>query len=64
MAANALLDACTGSNPRIPAQQEMEQLLECVYLDKDVDFLESGKNVRTMKDSTLPVMAASSPFSG
>lgn len=38
VAANALLDACTGSNPRIPAQQEMEQLLECVYLDKDVDF--------------------------
>lgn len=38
VAENALLDACTGSDPRIPAQQEMEQLLECVYLDKDVDF--------------------------
>ena len=38
VAANALLDACTGSNPRQPTQEEMEKLLECVYNDVDVDF--------------------------
>ncbi len=38
VAANALLDACTGSNPRQPSQEEMEKLLECVYNDIDVDF--------------------------
>ena len=27
VAANAIADACTGSNPRIPSQEEMEQLL-------------------------------------
>ena len=36
--ANAILDACTGSNPRIPTQEEMEQLLECVYTDTPVTF--------------------------
>ena len=36
--ANALLDACTLSNPRKPTQEEMEKLLECVYNDVDVDF--------------------------
>lgn len=38
VAANAILDACTGSNPRQPSQEEMEQLLDCVYNDQDVDF--------------------------
>ncbi|MCH3967317.1 MAG: iron-containing alcohol dehydrogenase [Atopobiaceae bacterium] len=38
VAANALLDACTGANPRQPTQEEMEKLLECVYNDVDVDF--------------------------
>lgn len=34
----AIGDACTGSNPRIPSQEEMEKLLKCVYYDIDVDF--------------------------
>ena len=38
VAANALLDACTGANPRKPTQEEMERLLECVYNDVPVDF--------------------------
>ena len=38
VAANALLDACTLSNPRKPTQEEMEQLLECVYNDTPVTF--------------------------
>jgi len=38
IAANALLDACTGSNPRKPTQEEMEKLLKCCYYDLDVDF--------------------------
>ncbi len=38
IAANALLDACTGSNPRQPSQEEMETLLTCCYYDTDVDF--------------------------
>ena len=38
IAANAIGDACTGSNPRIPTQQEMEQLLKCCYYDTEVDF--------------------------
>ena len=38
VAANAILDACTGSNPRQPSQEEMEQLLECVYNDTPVEF--------------------------
>ncbi len=38
VAANAILDACTGSNPRTPSQEEMEQLLECVYTDTPVTF--------------------------
>lgn len=38
IAANALLDACTLSNPRKPTQQEMEDLLKCCYYDTDVDF--------------------------
>ena len=38
IAANALLDACTGSNPRQPNQEEMERLLKCCYYDTEVDF--------------------------
>ena len=37
-AKNAIADACTGSNPRIPTQEEMEKLLFAVYYDKDIDF--------------------------
>ena len=38
IAANAIADACTGSNPRTPNQEEMEKLLKCCYYDLDVDF--------------------------
>ena len=38
IAANAISDACTGSNPRIPTQEEMEKLFKCVYYDTDVNF--------------------------
>ena len=34
----AIVDACTGSNPRIPTQEEMEKLLKCCYYDTEVDF--------------------------
>ena len=34
----ALGDACTGSNPRQPSQEEMEKLLKCCYYDTEVDF--------------------------
>ena len=35
---NAVGDACTGSNPRQPNQEEMEKLLKCCYYDTEVDF--------------------------
>ena len=38
IAANAISDACTGSNPRIPTQEEMEKLFKCCYYDLEVDF--------------------------
>ena len=38
IAKNALGDACTGSNPRQPSQEEMEKLLKCCYYDTEVDF--------------------------
>ncbi|MBQ4625705.1 MAG: iron-containing alcohol dehydrogenase [Clostridia bacterium] len=38
IAKNAIADACTGSNPRIPTQEEMEKLLKCCYYDTRVDF--------------------------
>ena len=38
IAKNAIGDACTGSNPRIPTQKEMEELLKCCYYDTEVDF--------------------------
>ena len=38
IAVNAIADACTGSNPRQPSQEEMEKLLKCCYYDTEVDF--------------------------
>ncbi len=38
IAKNAIGDACTGSNPRIPTQEEMEKLLKACYYDTEVDF--------------------------
>ena len=38
IAKNALGDACTGSNPRQPDQEDMEKLLTACYYDLDVDF--------------------------
>lgn len=35
---SAIADACTGSNPRIPSQEEMEQLLKACYYDLAVNF--------------------------
>lgn len=34
----AISDACTGSNPRIPTQDEMEKLLHACYYDEEIDF--------------------------
>ena len=34
----AIGDACTGSNPRIPTQEEMEKLLKACYYDAEIDF--------------------------
>lgn len=34
----AIDDACTGSNPRIPSQEEMEKLLKACYNGGDIDF--------------------------
>ena len=38
IAKNAIADACTGSNPRQPNQEDMEKLLKCCYYDLEVDF--------------------------
>ncbi len=38
IAEKAIADACTGSNPRQPSQEEMEKLLKCCYYDTEVDF--------------------------
>ena len=35
---NAVLDACTGSNPRSITNEEMEKLLKCCYYGTEVDF--------------------------
>ena len=35
---NAVLDACTGSNPREIDADTMEKLFECTYFGKKVDF--------------------------
>lgn len=34
----AIGDACTGSNPRVPVQEEMEKLLKACFYDEEVDF--------------------------
>lgn len=38
IAERAIGDACTGSNPRIPNQEEMEKLLKACYYDTEIDF--------------------------
>ena len=38
VAALAISDACTGSNPRQPSQEDMEKLLLACYYDKEIDF--------------------------
>lgn len=38
VAKNAIADACTGSNPRQPSQEEMEKLLKACYYDTEIDF--------------------------
>ncbi len=38
VAALAISDACTGSNPRQPSQEDMEKLLKAVYYDEEIDF--------------------------
>ena len=38
VAKNAIADACTGSNPRQPSQEEMEKLLKACYYDLEIDF--------------------------
>lgn len=38
IAAMAIEDACTGSNPRIPTQEEMVKLLKACYYDSEIDF--------------------------
>jgi alcohol dehydrogenase class IV len=34
----AISDACTGSNPRQPSEEEMEKLLLAVYYNNEIDF--------------------------
>ena len=34
----AIGDACTGSNPRFPVQEEMEKLLKACFYGEDIDF--------------------------
>ena len=46
IAALAIEDACTGSNPRIPTQEEMAELLKACYYDSEVDF----KKIKTFSD--------------
>lgn len=38
VAALAISDACTGTNPRVPTQDEMEKLLHACYYDEEIDF--------------------------
>lgn len=38
IAANALLDACTGANPRSVDQKQMEQILSACFYDEDILF--------------------------
>ena len=34
----AIGDACTGSNPRTPSQEDMEKLLKACFYGEDIDF--------------------------
>ena len=34
----AISDACTGSNPRQPSNEEMEKLLKACFYDEEIDF--------------------------
>ena len=38
VSANAILDACTGSNPREISEEEMEKLFTCIYYGDKVNF--------------------------
>lgn len=38
VAALAISDACTGSNPRIPTQEDMEKLLKACFYDEEISF--------------------------
>ncbi len=38
IAETSIGDACTGTNPRVPTQEEMEKLFKCCYYDLEVDF--------------------------
>lgn len=38
IAEDALLDACTSSNPRKPTESELKKLLQACYYDRDIDF--------------------------
>ena len=38
IAANAVEDACTGSNPRSVTPAEMAKILDCIYYGKEIDF--------------------------
>jgi len=38
VAARAVGDACTGSNPRAISPEAMEKLLKCCYYGTEVDF--------------------------
>lgn len=38
IAANAVADACTGSNPRPTDPEQMEKLFMCTYYGTEVDF--------------------------
>ena len=38
ISATAIGDACTGSNPRQPSQEEMEKLFTAIYYGTEVDF--------------------------
>lgn len=38
VAALAIGDACTGSNPRVPSQEDMEKLLKACFYGEDINF--------------------------
>lgn len=54
IAKDALLDACTSSNPRKPTESEMKKLLQACYYDRDIDFEANGAPFRCIKSSSPP----------